>query len=169
MTILRLTSQRTAILLCCCGMTGAFLLGADTEPSPSTEIGLTNAIPQSVFRPLGQDERDPFYPIGYKRPPPDDGSGKVKPPEVKPTEVKLKVKYIFGKTVGIEGATKESPEELEEGKVYTYRDAIGSVEYKVVRVSEDAIVIEYDGKQKEFKMFDVNTQEKEGTNEKAKP
>lgn len=155
-------SPLVAVLLCGCGMAGALVFGqtpAASPPSQGASGTTTNDIPSSVFHALAPDDRDPFCPVGYKKPRPEDPLKPPPPPP--PPEPKLTVKAIIGKSALIEG----TPSELEEGQTYTYRQGEASIEYKVLKITDESVVIEYDGKQKEFKLklLDIEKyQEKEG-------
>lgn len=141
-------SPLVAVLLCGCGIAGTLVFGQAPSASPPS-LGAsgtaTNDIPRSVFHPLAFDDRDPFCPVGYMKPRPPDPNKPPPPPP--PPEPKLIIKAIVGKIALVEG----TPSELEEGMTYMYRQDEASIEYKVLQITEDSVIIEYNGKQKEFK------------------
>ncbi len=163
-----------------CGM---FLLGAsvfagavaaqttDAEPShPAAVITspFTNAIPRSVFR--DTEVRDPFCPVGYKKPVPLQPGDE--PP--KPT-VNFKLEVTGISEMGNQSvATLQTGEIIEPGETYPFKDGEGRVvaEYKILRITGDKVVALFDGKEYEFKVRGPSLQdfiEKEETHEDKKP
>ncbi len=112
-----------------------------------TNSPFTNAMPISAFR--EQTSRDPFWPIGYKKPPPKIAG--VAKPEV---EFKLEPNGVIGEGIGI----LKSGEMIEVGETYDYlaKDGKTKVKYKVTKITEDGVDAVYDGKAYHFEQKGSN-------------
>ncbi len=121
-------------------LTMATLGLADELVSP-----FTNATVRSEFQ---EASRDPFSPVGYVRP---LNSGPVKQ-EAKPT-VNFKLKVTGISMMGTEvSATLDNGQIIEPGGTYPFKATDGktTVTYKVVRITEDSVIANFEDKDYEF-------------------
>ena len=157
----------------------AFLLPAAEAPkSEPVALPYTNAVPVSVFKVMDPfTTRDPFCPIGYQKKPPvpvNIGNGGRPPPPAE-LEIKLKVTGISMMAGGESLATLSSGEMLAVGETHKYRDPANKetvVEYKVVQITEESVVVSYNGKQFTSLLTEADLdrfKEKEEPNENPKP
>ena len=147
------------------GFDGALLAEPETKAENSSPF--SKDLPQSIFHET--QERDPFLPVGYKKPLPQSKMV-AKPPIV---DFKLNITGISIFESGIT-ATLESGEIVEPNQTYPWKNKEGKViaEYKIITISDNGVIALYEGKEYEFKMkgFDLNNfKEKEETHEKDKP
>jgi hypothetical protein len=113
-----------------------------TPPQPQTsslQSPYTNSPPSSVFHEM--EGRDPFVPVGYKKPKPMDLSQDVK--------VEISLSGISSSSDGSPVAITKDGLYLEIGGTYTYRtkDGKGVVSYKVTNITEDGVTISYSDKE----------------------
>ncbi|MDD2706872.1 MAG: hypothetical protein PHV34_02595 [Verrucomicrobiae bacterium] len=151
-------------VVCLAGMAWAAFAqpGQPASAKDDENFSLTNAVIRSVF--VESQGRDPFCPVGYKKPVRTDGKTPVAPKEL---DIKLKITGIMGDVAVVDGGG-----ELETGKVYQYREGKESVDYTVKRVTDNSVVIVCNGKEKTFmlKGHDLDQFiEKDGNNENKKP
>jgi hypothetical protein len=129
----------------------------------------TNAIPRASFNIV--EGRDPFSPIGYKKPLPRPQGAPVEQPKV--IDFKLKITGISN--LGSESvATLDTGEIIELGSSYKLKskDGNASVEYKVLSITENAVVVLYDGKEFSFQLQELQIEhfiEKDEIHENNKP
>lgn len=148
---------------------------AATAPKAETALSFTNAVPVAVFKVMDPfTARDPFCPIGYQKPrplPPE----KEREKKIAEVEIKLNLKGIMLMTGGESLATLNSGEVLAVGEMHTYKDPAfkdAVIEYKVLQITEDSVVVSYNGKEFTSRLaeLDLNRfKEKEEPNEKPKP
>ena len=131
----------------------------------------TNAIPQSVFHPLGEQDRDPFCRPGYVKP--ETRIGPVTP-KIEPE------KYLVVTGINELGdpptATLQNGQLIEPGSKYklSVSDKNIAVNYTVLRIENEEVVISLEGESKEYHLkFRVKSideyLEKEEPNEKTNP
>ena len=129
----------------------AFAEESAPKSEPSSPFKNTPAV--SEFHET--EGRDPFSPIGYKKPLPK-GALVVEKPEV---DIKLNLTgvSVFGTEIS---ATLSNGQIIEQGQTYKYTTPDGktTVDYKVLNISEDGVTILYNDKQKkiELKGSDLN-------------
>ncbi len=127
------------------------LAWAESARAETMPPGFTNIVVRSQFKELG---RDPFCPVGYIKPAPVNSSGNPKTPDIRPAvSFKLKVTGILALGDQI-SATLDNGQTIEPGGEYPYKadDGKSVVTYKVSRITEDSVVVNFDGKDFEFKL-----------------
>jgi hypothetical protein len=114
------------------------------DAAAPTASPYTNSVPVSVFHEM--EGRDPFLPVGYKKPKPMDPGQNI--------DVDLVISGTSFSEDGAPLATTKDGLFLEVGGTYTYRakDGKASVTYKVLSISDDGVVISYNDKEKTFKL-----------------
>ena len=158
------------------GIAGSALAAAPAPaPAPATDSGassLTKPFPPAVFRDFDPfTMRDPFCPVGYMKPlPPTPGKDPVKPPPNPPV---FEIDFIIGKTATIKGGAMfgegETFPHIKTGDTYTvnavtYTYKGKPLTFKILKITEDSVIILYDGKEHTYKLpnSDMNLfQEKE--------
>ncbi|MBI4025146.1 MAG: hypothetical protein HY360_09205 [Verrucomicrobia bacterium] len=125
---------------------------APTSTASAPASPFTNAVPISVFHETAMyGVRDPFCPIGYIRTPP-------LPPGVQtnivkaPEEVKEVVPRLVVKAIAFGIALLDGGKNLKVGAVSKYTGPDGTVDYKVLSISEDTVTIFCNKKQYQFKV-----------------
>lgn len=164
------------LLLGACFLVAPLALFSADAPKPAAPPAPpkpTNVVVRATFRVLGEAGRDPFLPVGYKKPAP-------LPPGQKPVEQRPRVEInltlssvIWLPPDNISAVVEGSPVKLRAGNSYDYDPATkttiidpgtrATIKYKVLRITESSITIQYDEeegvpKEKEFqkKTSDLN-------------
>ncbi len=141
------------------------LFSTQTTSQLPISSSLTNAIPRSIFHET--ESRDPFSPIGYQRPANNSSHAS------KMVDFELKITGIsnFGDTPM---ATLSTGEVIEPGGTYKLKteNSKDIIEYKVLNITEDSVVILYANKEYSFRLKESNLdsfKEKEESDEDTKP
>lgn len=155
------TSQHLLIGVCGGILLSCFFYSENFAETTTNSLITTNST-VSVFH---ESERDPFSPVGYKKPQKSGVSA------VTIVEPKLKITGIS--IVGNEAtATLDNGQVLEVGGTYKYTDGKSTVEYKVTGIADDGVNILYEGREIEYKFKGQDIEifkEKEESNENANP